>query len=223
MQLVIFCGANDLQRFLHDEVCNNTKYTTAVTDFIHAIAQWVEKGLLQSLKQSPYCTLMGDVCKDVSSMEELSLCFRWLKDGKPVEHFLEVIQVIHVTRTDAETITSAITTYLQEKQLMLGVCEEWVLTVLPLFQDTGVQARLRMLSPLNFAIFIHCRNYMLQLACVQAANQVLLVKRVYSNLTTLWKVFYYSPKKAENLKEIQAVLNMPQLKMLKPTDTCWLA
>ena len=116
VQLVISCGANDLQRFLHDKVCNNAKYTstTAVTDFIHAIAQWVERGLLQSLKQSPYYTLMGDECTDVSSMEELSLCFRWLKDGKPVEHFLEVL---HVTRTDAETITSAITTYLQEKQI----------------------------------------------------------------------------------------------------------
>ena len=58
---------------------------------------------------------------------------------------------------------------------------------------TGVQARLRMLSP--FAIFIHYRNHMLQLACVQAANQVSLVKRVYSNLTTMWKMFYYSPKR----------------------------
>ena len=31
------------------------------------------------------------------------------------------------------------------------------------------------------------------------------------------------PKKAENPKEIQAVLNMPQLKMLKPTDIHWLS
>ena len=60
---------------------------------------------------------------------------------------------------------------------------------------------------------------MLQLACVQAANRVPTIKRVYSNLTTLWKLFYYSPKKAEQLKESQAVLDMPQLKMLKPTDT----
>lgn len=64
---------------------------------------------------------------------------------------------------------------------------------------------------------------MLQLACVQAANQVSVVKRVYSNLTTLWKMFYYFPKKAENLKEIQVMLNMLQLKMLKPTDTRWLS
>ena len=165
-------------------------------------------------------TLMGDECTDVSSMEELSLCFRWLKDDKPVEHFLEVIPVI---KTNAETITSAITTYLEGKHIdnrcMQGMGSDGPATFSG--HRTGVQARLRMLSP--FSIFIHCRNHMLQLACVQAANQVSLIKRVYSNLTTLWKVFYYSPKKAENLKEIQAVLNMPQLKMLKPTDTRWLS
>ena len=222
VQLVISFGASDLQRFLHDEVRNNAKYTstTAVTDFIHAIAQWIERGLLQSLKQSPYYTLMGDECSDVSSMEELFLCFRWLEDGKPVEHFLEVI---HVTRTDAETITSAITSYLQEKQIDIGLMRGMGFDGAATFSGrrTGVQARLRTLSP--FAIFIHCRNHILQLACVQAANQVSLVKRVYSNLTTVWKLFYYSPKKAENLKEIQSVLNMPQLKMLKPTDTRWLS
>ena len=46
---------------------------------------------------------------------------------------------------------------------------------------TGVQVRLRMLS--LFAVFIHRRSHMLQLACIQAAHQALLVKRVYSNLT----------------------------------------
>ena len=65
-------------------------------------------------------------------MEELSLCFRWLKDSKPEEHFL---QVIHITRTDAETITSAITAYTWEKrELLSNVCEGWVLMVLPHFQ-----------------------------------------------------------------------------------------
>ena len=88
-------------------------------------------------------------------------------------------------------------------------------------RKTGVQARLRKLAA--HALFIHCRNHRLQLACVQAANQVRIIKWVYSNLTTLWKLFYYSPQKAEHMKDIQAVLNLPQLKMLKPTDTRWLS
>ena len=39
----------------------------------------------------------------------------------------------------------------------------------------------------------------------------------------MWKAFHYSPKKAENLAEIEAVLNTPEIKVTKPSDTRWLA
>lgn len=42
-------------------------------------------------------------------------------------------------------------------------------------------------------------------------------------MTNLWKFLYYSPKKAELLKEIQAVLNLPELKIVKPSETRWLS
>ena len=38
----------------------------------------------------------------------------------------------------------------------------------------------------------------------------------------VWKMFYYSPKKFSALKEMQALFNHPQLKMIKPSDTRWL-
>ena len=40
---------------------------------------------------------------------------------------------------------------------------------------------------------------------------------------TLWKFFHYSTKCAELLKEIQKVLNLPELKIVKLSDTRWLA
>ena len=49
------------------------------------------------------------------------------------------------------------------------------------------------------------------------------MKRVLGTLLTIWKAFHYSPKKAEKPAEIQAELNSPKLKMLKPSDSCWLA
>ena len=35
--------------------------------------------------------------------------------------------------------------------------------------------------------------------------------------------FYYSPKRCQNLKEIQKVLDIPELKIVKPSDTRWLS
>ena len=38
-----------------------------------------------------------------------------------------------------------------------------------------------------------------------------------------WKLFHYSPKCAQSLKEIQKVPDLPELKIVKPSDTRWLA
>ena len=87
---------------------------------------------------------------------------------------------------------------------------------------TGVQRRLKELSP--HALFVHCRCHVLQLvASVQAANATPGIKHVYTTLMTLWKFFHYFPKRAESLKEIQKVLDLPELKIVKPSDTRWLA
>ena len=40
-------------------------------------------------------------------------------------------------------------------------------------------------------------------------------------LSILWKYFHYSPKRAGSLKEIQ-LLNLPEIKVIMPSDTRWL-
>ena len=95
--------------------------------------------------------------------------------------------------------------------------------VLPSFlvkRLVGVQARPKKHAP--HAVSVHCLCHRLQLACVQAANSMTGIKYVYTMLTTLWKYFHCSPKRADSLKEIQHVLNLPEMKVIKPSDTRWL-
>ena len=68
---------------------------------------------------------------------------------------------------------------------------------------TGVQARIKKHTP--HALFVHCHCHLLQLACVQSANKTPGIAHVYRTLTTLWKHFHNSPKRAECLKEVQSV------------------
>ena len=82
---------------------------------------------------------------------------------------------------------------------------------------TGVQRRLK--EPLPHALFVHCRCHVLQLTSMQAANATPGIKHVYTTLMKLWKFFHYSPKYAESLKEIQKVLDLPEHKIVKPSDT----
>ena len=58
---------------------------------------------------------------------------------------------------------------------------------------------------------------------MQAANNTPGIAYVYKTLTTLWKHFHYSPKQAVCLKEVQSVLELPEMKVIKPSDTRWLA
>ena len=46
---------------------------------------------------------------------------------------------------------------------------------------------------------------------------------MYVTLTALWKFFHYSPKQTEPLKMVQHVLDLPELKITKPSDIRWLA
>ena len=69
-----------------------------------------------SLQESPYIFILADECQDISTLEELSICGRWLVNGKPVEHFLTLFLVC---TTDAGTITEALQTFLQQKQIDL--------------------------------------------------------------------------------------------------------
>ena len=93
--------------------------------------------------------------------------------------------------------------------------------LLSLVTKTGIQRRLKELSP--HALFVHCRCHVLQLASVQAANATSGIKHVYSTMMMLWKVFHYSTKRTESLKEFQKVLDLPELKIVKPSDTRCLA
>ena len=58
---------------------------------------------------------------------------------------------------------------------------------------------------------------------LQAVNATPGFKHVYTTLMMLWKFFHYPPKHAESLKEIRKVLDLPQFKIVKSSDTRWLA
>ena len=88
-------------------------------------------------------------------------------------------------------------------------------------KKSGVQARMKKHSP--HAIFVHYHCHQLQLACVQAENSTAGIEHVYVTLTTLWKFFYYSPKLAQSLKEVQKVCDFPELNIVKLSDAHWLA
>lgn len=187
---------------------------------IEAIDTWLERKLIMSLKSSPFFSILADESQDIRTQEELSVCFRWLVNGCPEEHFLTVL---HIKSTDAKTITEALTSFISQKGLdyhkLIGQGYDGAAPFSG--RHTGVQQRIRSLAA--HALYIHCSCHKLQLASIQAAESIQVIKNMFGTMTNLWKMFHYSPKKAEALKVVQSVLQLPELKVIKPSDTRWLS
>ena len=87
-------GDEFLQQHL-TQGARNAQYTSkfAVTSLIEAIDTWLERNLLLSLTKSPFFYILADEFEVASTKEELSLCCRWVVNGKSEEHFFEILHI----------------------------------------------------------------------------------------------------------------------------------
>ncbi len=91
VNLIVSCG-DDLKQFTEKSARNATYTSTdSVSDFLEALGLWVEESQLKRLRKAPFYSVMADESTDISTIEELSLCFRWEENGEPVEHFFDTI------------------------------------------------------------------------------------------------------------------------------------
>ena len=99
--------------------------------------------------------------------------------------------VLHVR---ASTIVEALQSFLQRKQLNLrkligqGYDGAATFTV----KRSGVHKRIQ--TSFAHAIYIYCSCDGLQLASIREAASVKEIRMFFGTMTSIWKLFYYSPK-----------------------------
>ena len=177
VKLISNCRAQDLKYFTENAARNATYLSKfIVVEFVQALGKWVDESLMGHIRQCNFYSIMTNECTDVSTLEELSIYYRWVENGLPVEHFLDILPF---KRANAETITGALIACLKNKQItltrLIGMGFDGAVTFSG--KKSGVQTRLKMLSP--HALYVHCHCHRLQLACVQAANETKGIKNVY--------------------------------------------
>ena len=122
---------------------------------------------------------MADECTDVTTIEELTICCRWVESDVLEERFIEILPL---KKANAESVYSALVEYCREKNIQLGSLIGMGFDGAATFSGdkTGVQRRLKELSP--HALFVHCHCHVLQLASVQAANAISSIKHIYTSI-----------------------------------------
>ena len=115
IDLIVSCGGKDLEEFVR-KAAKNASYTStdAVTDFVEAIGVWVDELQVNWVCNAPFFSLMADECVDVANIEELSVYCRWVENGVPVEHFMDILPL---KKTNAQSIYSVLLDWLKKKDL----------------------------------------------------------------------------------------------------------
>ena len=99
-----------------NECAGNASYMSKLStaEFLNSISHFIDQSVLSRMKKSQFYSIMADESADVSSKEELSICGRWVEDGKAVEHFLDIVRAREV---DAQSLTQYLLEFLQGKGL----------------------------------------------------------------------------------------------------------
>ena len=98
----------------------------------------MEESLLKRLHKAPFLNIMADECTDVTTIEDLTICCRWVESGVPKQHF---IQILPLKKANAESNYSALVEYCREKEHSVGKAYTFS------GDKTGVQRWLKELSP----------------------------------------------------------------------------
>ena len=89
----------------------------AVVEFVNALGTWVEESLLKQFHKAPFCSIMADECTDGATIEELTICCRWVESGVLDQHFIEILPL---KKANAESIY-CISGVLQGKEYSVGM------------------------------------------------------------------------------------------------------
>ena len=122
--------------------------------------------------------LKCDETRDASNVENMSVCLRFVVDGKPVEHLLSIVALQAV---DAKSITAEILNELRAQNIdpnnMISQCYDGASVMSGCMG--GVQKLIS--DELKRTVpYVHCFNHRLHLVVVHSMNRVSQVKQFFS-------------------------------------------
>ena len=213
-------GSNKLQQFM-DMSPDNATYTSSATatDLLLAVSQWLSDGLLQQLKNSQYLAILADESTDIRTRNELSVCFRYVVNGKALESFHSLQQL---SSTKADIVSNCLKDILISNEIPASRIYWMAFDGAANMSGRvhGVQAMLKK-DMLPNANYVHCRSHLLNLAAANVAQEFKPLKCLFSTFNSLWKFFHNSPKRHNQLVEVQKVFNDPVLELVRTGDTRW--
>ncbi|CAC5377495.1 unnamed protein product [Mytilus coruscus] len=194
----------------------------SVSEYQSCIAESIMSNIVNDVNKSDFFSVMVDESTDRANKKRLLMYCQYFKDTEIQSDLLANIQITSAT-ADASTIYSAMVSHLAEKGIdisrLIGIGTDGasVMTgkhngVIKKFQDQNSEI-----------LGVHCSAHRCALATSQAAQFVPDIKHYSRVLSNIFYFFSGSAQRSNKLREIQLLLDVPQLKYAAIHTVRWLS
>jgi hypothetical protein len=177
---------------------------------------------LKDVHSSSVYSLMLDESTDNANHKMLLLYLQYYTDNGLQQCLLDNVQLTEA-KAGAETIVNRVLDELKQKGLdvskMVGIGTDGASVMTG--RHNGVVVRLREHSPA--LVGVHCAAHRCALASSQAAKQIPELADYSRTVTSIFRYFSNSALRANKLREIQHLMNLPQLKYADIHSVRWLS
>jgi hypothetical protein len=198
----------------------NYRHNSSVKEFQRALAKVVVEDLLEVLRDSGQFGIMLDESTGRSSEKTLIIYVKYHVHSIPKTRFLCVTELEGGTAEIIyNTVVQICTAYGINLRKCVAVASEGASVMVGI--RSGVVTRVKQLAP--FIVAVHCVAHRLSLAISQAAHSVRYLDTHQETLTGIFKYYHYSHTHLKVLKNMQAVLELANIKFKEVFDTRWLS
>ncbi|XP_055304939.1 uncharacterized protein LOC129569799 [Sitodiplosis mosellana] len=176
-------------RHCQEQMPANATYTSPLiqNEIIQIIADLLREKIVADINDSTHCTLMADGTKDKNGREIISIAFRYIKNGKPVESLLCFVKADDIT---AKGITQLIIDQITEYDIIVAkiICLCYDGAFVMSGEHGGVQTLLQEYFKRKIP-YIHCFNHRLHLVVIAVVSEIDSCRLFFDQVRLLHKFF----------------------------------
>ena len=200
---------------------SNVNYTSMrfIDEVLRCITDTIVANTLAELGKQ-YFSILVDETTDIAADKQLIIYIRYQASGQAVTR---MIGLKKVEKTDAETITSIVVQFLNEKKIdinkMVCFCSDGASNMTGV--HNGVGAKLKEENP--HIVTFHCMAHRLALVAITALKKVPIVASYCDFLNTLVTYVHRSPLRLSAFEKCQTELGIKNRRLIRPAATRWLS
>lgn len=176
----------------------------------------MESKIIDEIRTAKYFSYSVDSTPDVSHIDQLVFCLRYVIDGAPIERFLGFIPIKEHT---SEYLSNTVVNYFKEKKIDIMDCrgQSHDTTASMSGCYSGLQARITSIN--EFATYVPCAAHSLNLVGKNTIDADAEANDFFDLVERLYGFFVHSTSRWDKLKTTLHGTNVPLLK--RATGTRW--